>query len=187
MTRNRPSDLTNPKRNSFGLKYSSNGMILGTKGDVETFFLVLNDLVSVGALSSQYSTIAHDLYRTLVNSENLALFKLQTQQLKQEFSNISTDQIDWEKYPYNREIGEFDYESKRIDPTKPTLFDVFEKFFVGFQNAEYWIEESISRNGKYSRLIVSPTEIYTGHKYKKFTDADFLAAVDDPLWLREPA
>ncbi|WP_198591857.1 hypothetical protein [Tsuneonella flava] len=161
--------------------------MLGTKGDVETFFLLLNDLISEGILEDCYLTISHDLYRTLVNGYNLERFKKEASKLKEAFSALSSDRFAWDRYPFNREDGAFDYQQRRIDPGKPALLDVFERFFVGFDKAPFWVEESLSRNGKCSRLIVAPTEIRTGRKFRKFTDAEFLEASADPLWLRGPA
>ncbi|MGI9375215.1 MAG: hypothetical protein ACR2PC_03795 [Tsuneonella suprasediminis] len=188
MTRNRPSDLVDQRRNSFGLVFPNHSFMLGTKGDVETFFLLLNDLISEGVLEDCYPTISHDLYRTLVNGYNLERFKKEASELKEAFSALSSDRVAWDRYPFNREEGAFDYQHRRIDPAKPTLLDVFEKFFAGFEKAPFWVEKYLAKGMKdFPRIVVSPTEIRTDRKFRKFTDAEFLEASADPLWLREPA
>jgi len=133
--RNRPTDLLNQKRNSFGLKYPNNSRVLGTKGDVETFFLVLNDLVSSKVIEDRFQTISHDLYKTLINYRNIDDFIIETLELKDTFSMIEANSIDWTKYPYNRQIGKFDYQQMAIDVNKHKLLDVFHKFFNAFEDA----------------------------------------------------
>lgn len=187
MPQNRPSDLVDQRRNSFGLAFPNHTVMLGTKGDVETFFLVLNDLISNGFLEDRYKTISHDLFRTLVNSKNFKEFKIETEDLKVRFSEILSSRIDWKKYPFNREMGIFDYQKKCIDPKKKNISDVFFRFFEGFEKSHFWIEESLARGGKYSRIIISPTEIRSSRKFKKIPDEELMRSVDNPMWLQEPA
>ena len=100
--KNQQSDLTNPTRNSFGFKYPNNHAIIGTKGDVLTFFLVLNDLISQRILENEYETLSHDLYRTMVNYRNVERFEIEKDKLKTTFTTLDSGLVDWEKYPYNR-------------------------------------------------------------------------------------
>ena len=100
--RNRPSDLLDQKRNSFGVKYPNNSRIIGTKGDVETFFLLINDLVSDDIIENRFQTISHDLYRTLINHRNLDKFITESIALKNALSMIEPSSVDWNKYPFNR-------------------------------------------------------------------------------------
>jgi len=182
-----PSDLLEKGRNSFGFRYPNNVKILGTKGDVHTFFWVLHDLIATGILADNYMTITHDLYRTLVNHENFEAFKEEVPQLKSALGEIKSDNITWEDYPFNRNKGTFDYQNCRIDPTRETLADVFQSFFSTLEKVPFWIQRYLDRgNIKHNRLYVSPAEIITGLKFKKYSTQDFLDAVDDPLWLREP-
>lgn len=138
-------------------------------------------------MEDRYTTISRDLYRTLVNEENLERFKTETANLKAEFAKISSDQIKWERYPFNRNYGLFDYQKCLIDPEKPTLLDVFEKFFKVFKDAPFWVEKYLAKGMKnFPRIIVSPTEIVSELKFGKLMDSDFKNSADDPLWLREP-
>lgn len=187
MTQNRPSDLLDQRRNSFGFQYPNNVCIIGTKGDVQTFFLVLNDLIAMGWLADAYQTISQDLYRTLVNADNFERFRQEAPALKEAFANIPTARIDWDKYPFNREEGQFDYQQKRIDISRPNLAEVFQKCFKAFEDAPFFIQKYLDRGMKdFPRLYTSPTEIITGNMLSKLPDEDFLDAVDDPLWLRVP-
>ena len=184
--RNRPSDLLDQKRNSFGVKYPNNSRIIGTKGDVETFFLLINDLVSDDIIENRFQTISHDLYRTLINHRNLDKFITESIALKNALSMIEPSSVDWNKYPFNRKIGKFDYQNKSIDITKPNLYDVFHKFFEAFEDAPFWVKKYLGQDMiNFPRIIVSPTEMGAGRKFKKYTDQDFLDAENSPLWLRE--
>lgn len=184
--RNRSTDLLDQKRNSFGLKYPNNSKILGTKGDVETFFLLLNDLVANNIIEDRFQTISHDLYRTLINHRNIEKFISESVELRNAFSRIESSSVDWNKYPYNRQVGEFDYQKKFIDITKPKLVDVFHRFFSAFEDAPFWVKKYLEQGMiNFPRIIVSPTEIGTGRKFKKYTDEDFIDSSQQPLWLRD--
>jgi len=186
LDKNNPTDLLDEKRNSFGLHFPNHNFILGTKGDVQTFFVLLNDMINKGVLPDRYKTISYDLYRTLINGRNLQEFEEQTVLLKQEYSRISTKSIAWEKYPYNRNYGIYDYQQTCIDPTKSSLLNVFQKFFIAFEKTPFWVNRYLERGMKnFPRVIVAPTEVVSGLKYKDYLDQDFLDAADDPFWLRE--
>ncbi len=180
--------MLSTERNSFGLVFPNHSFVLGTKGDVETFFLLLNDLISEGALKDRYSSISHDLYRTLVNRDNIKRFKEEAGSLKEEFTRIRANQVEWGRYPFNREYGKFDYQHCQINPNKETLLDVFGKFFDGFEKAPFWVEKYLAKEiPNFARIIVSPTEISTDRKFRKFLDSEFQNSSSSPLWLRHPA
>ena len=185
--KNRPSDYVNQDRNSFGFKYPSNTMIVGTKGDVETFFLIVNDLIAQGILENSYRSISHDLYKTLINYRNLDDFITETAALKSKFATITSTKVEWEKYPFNRERGNYDYQQLTINPAKPNLLDVFSGFFKIFEVAIFFVKDDIDNSDlpNFARLIVAPTEYSAIRRYKKYTDDDFINAEDSPLWLRE--
>jgi len=187
MTRNRPSDLTEATRNSFGLKYPNNSVILGTKGDVLTFFLLLDDLISSNTIEDRYQTISIDLHKTLINHRNIEDFSSQATALGQQFSQISSKSVDWKKYPFTTVRGNYDYEKCKIDTNKQNLNLVFSRFFKALNDAPFWVNRYIDKGMEnFPRIIVAPTEIHTGRKFKEFTDEDFLNAHPNPLWKREP-
>jgi len=78
---------------------------------------------------------------------------------------------------------------KLFDFSQDSLAKVFTRYYKAMSDASEWMNISLKReSSKYvPRIIVAPTEIKTRYKYKKFKDSDFLAAADNPLWLREPS
>lgn len=187
-TLDRPTDLLNTQRNSFGFQFPNNDFILGTKGDVHTFFLVINDLIQMKTIKDDYSTISYDLYRTFVDRNNLVEFKEQWPALQLALGEVAPDQLDWSEYPNNKTVGEFDYQKNLLDLSKSSIAEVFSRYFFAMSNACEWMDIALAREkNKYTpRIIVSPTEIRSSRKFQLLDDETLLAAADDPLWLREP-
>ena len=103
-------------------------------------------------------------------------------QVKQVFSTLPSDAIDWKGFK-KKAI------QSRLDPTKKTLAEIFEKYFEGFthcvESAKVNYEGFKSYPGyKYEpvRLVVADQPWFMVEKNRSLEEYDSL--IDEPFWLR---
>ncbi len=151
---------------------------LGPVSDVVLFFECLNIYVVRGRPEQDWSLLTDRLYRRYLRLEELPAASKLMEQVEQIFATLPNTVVKWNE----KMIGESN--DSWLDPIKPTLAEIFEKYFDHFA---YCVESAQVFFDSWKSYLpvktsISDTSGYTVDKKRPLEDYDTLAG--EPFWLQ---
>ena len=101
---------------------------VGPASDVKGFFNVVLSLLENGTNGSKYPWVMEKLYRGSLAYDDLYKVKNELDSIKNEFSAILPDNIEWSSFGIDKNHSRLNFEGR-------SLFSVFERFFKAFDEA----------------------------------------------------
>jgi hypothetical protein len=157
---------------------------LGSKTDIHLFFDCLNTYVVAKHLEQDWSLLSDRLYKRYLRLNELDAALALMEQVRKKFAALPSNAIDWQDYEETNAAT-----NNRLDTSKGTLADVFERFFENFvrccESAKNSYEMFKSYAGyKYEpvRFIVTDIPWFTAENMRPLEEYDALDG--EPFWTR---
>jgi len=155
---------------------------LGPVSDVILFWECIDHYAIQPHPEQDWSLLTDRLYRRYLKLEELDQASFLMDQIKEIFQNLPSSSVDWDALPK-------DPEQTRLDPTSPTLADIFKRYFehfdhcVGSAKLSHYGLDSIPGYGyKPVKTVISDIPAYFLDKKRSLEEYDTLEG--DPFWLR---
>ena len=150
---------------------------LGTDSDMQLFFECISYYVLSKYPDQNWSIITDRLYRRYLKLEELDDAESLMKIVEKEFRQLNRESVDWS----NVESGETQSD---LDRSKPTLFEIFSRYFRSFYRCIEFALFEYNDLKFYRPIMVSITTIPDYHNYEKISLSVFdnLKSDDKPIW-----
>lgn len=151
---------------------------LGPASDMVLFFECLSIYVERQYPEQNWSLLTDRLYRRYLRLEDLDAASALMEQARGIFAELPSSAVEWEP----RMVG--NEEKTWLDPTQPTLGDVFKKYFEHFRSARTSAESFLEAFNIYQpvRVVISDLAGFARDKNKPLAEYDLLEG--RPFWLQ---
>lgn len=152
---------------------------VGPASDVKAFFKLVLSLLENGTKGSKYPWVVEKLYRGSLAYDELYKVKSELDTIKNEFSAISPDNIEWSSFGIDKNHSRLNFEGR-------SLFSVFERFFKAFDEALESTEVYYQSFNDYIPVRVGFTDAphYIDDVNRTSEQYNSLVQNDEPFWLR---
>ena len=157
---------------------------LGSKTDIHLFFDCLNTYVVAMHTEQDWSLLSDRLYKRYLRLNELDAALALMEQVRKKFAALPSNAIHWQDYEETKAAT-----NNRLDTSKGTLADIFERFFENFvrccESAKNSHEMFKSYAGyKYEpvRFIVTDIPWFTAENMRPLEEYDALDG--EPFWTR---
>jgi hypothetical protein len=152
---------------------------VGPASDVKVFFNVVLSLLENGTKGSKYPWVMEKLYRGSLAYDDLYKVKNELDSIKNEFSAILPDNIEWSSFGIDKNHSRLNFEGR-------SLFSVFERFFKAFDEALESTEVYYQSFNDYIPVRVGFTDAphYIDDVNRTSEQYNSLVQNDEPFWLR---
>ena len=150
---------------------------LGTDIDMQLFFECISYYVLSKYPDQNWSIITDRLYRRYLKLEELDDAESLMKIVEKEFKQLNREAVDWS----NVESGEAQSD---LDRSKPTLFEIFSRYFRSFYRCIEFALFEYNDSKFYRSIMVSITTIPDYYNYEKISLSVFdnLKPDDKPIW-----
>ena len=150
---------------------------LGTDSDMQLFFECISYYVPSKYPDQNWSIITDRLYRRYLKLEELDDAESLMKIVEKEFRQLNRESVDWS----NVESGETQSD---LDRSKPTLFEIFSRYFRSFYRCIEFALLEYNDLKFYRPIMVSITTIPDYYNYEKISLSVFdnLKSDDKPIW-----
>jgi len=152
---------------------------VGPASDVKGFFNVVLSLLENGTKGSKYPWVMEKLYRGSLAYDDLSKVKNELDSIKNEFSAILPDNIEWSSFGIDKNHSRLNFEGR-------SLFSVFERFFKAFDEALECTEVYYQSFNEYIPVRVGFTDAphYIDDVNRTSEQYNALGSNDEPFWLQ---
>ncbi|CAM6992527.1 hypothetical protein FR773_17245 [Leclercia adecarboxylata] len=152
---------------------------VGPASDVKGFFNVVLSLLENGTKGSKYPWVMEKLYRGSLAYDDLSKVKNELDSIKNEFSAILPDNIEWSSFGIDKNHSRLNFEGR-------SLFSVFERFFKAFDEALECTEVYYQSFNEYIPVRVGFTDAphYIDDVNRTSEQYNALGPNDEPFWLQ---
>lgn len=157
---------------------------LGSKTDIHLFFDCLNTYVVAKHSEQDWSLLSDRLYKRYLRLNELDTALILMEQVRKIFAALPSNAIDWQDYEATKATT-----NNRLDTSKGTLADVFEKFFEKFMRCCEAAKINYEMFKSYAgyeyepvRFIVTDTPWSTAENMRSLEEYDALDG--EPFWTR---
>lgn len=157
---------------------------LGSKTDIHLFFDCLNTYVVSKYLEQDWSLLSDRLYKRYLRLNELDAALALMEQVRKKFAALPSNAIDWQDYEGTKATT-----NNRLDTTKGTLADVFERFFENFVRCSESAKNSYEMFKSYAgykyepvRFIVTDIPWFTAENMRPLEEYDALDG--ESFWVR---
>jgi hypothetical protein len=157
---------------------------LGSVTDVCFFFDLIKHFVVNKYPDQDWSLLTDRLYKRYLKFEELEPAAALMAQVKQVFAALPRDSVDFEGYEESKAT-----KNNQLDSTKATLADIFEDFFVVFNEAceelKYYYEKYPDETWYHAlplRFVI--TDLIPCSRERDRPLAEYDALEDKPFWLQ---
>ena len=152
---------------------------VGPASDVKGFFNVVLSLLENGTKGSKYPWVMEKLYRGSLAYDDLYKVKNELDSIKNEFSAILPDNIEWSSFGIDKNHSRLNFEGR-------SLFSVFERFFKAFDEALECTEVYYQSFNEYIPVRVGFTDAphYIDDVNRTSEQYNALGPNDEPFWLQ---
>ncbi len=152
---------------------------VGPASDVKGFFNVVLSLLENGTKGSKYPWVMEKLYRGSLAYDDLSKVKNELDSIKNEFSAILPDNIEWSSFGIDKNHSRLNFEGR-------SLFSVFERFFKAFDEALECTEVYYQCFNEYIPVRVGFTDAphYIDDVNRTSEQYNALGPNDEPFWLQ---
>jgi len=151
---------------------------LGPVKDMILFFDCIDYFVVKHHPEQDWSLLTDRLYRRYLRLEELELARKLMQQVKEIFSKLASDEVDWGQGIQG------DVNQTWLDARQPTLDIIFSKYFEKFNEAVDSALYFTKANGEYFpvRISITSSFIFFLESNRPLEQYDNLTATDEPFW-----
>jgi hypothetical protein len=157
---------------------------LGSKTDIHLFFVCLNTYVVAKHSEQDWSLLSDRLYKRYLRLNELDAALVLMEEVRKIFAALPSNAIDWQDYEATKATT-----NNRLDTSKGTLADVFEKFFEKFMRCCEAAKISYEMFKSYAgyeyepvRFIVTDIPWSTAESMRSLEEYDALDG--EPFWTR---
>lgn len=162
---------------NIGFYVTSNIKKIGPKDDILAFFQLVNELAVKRHPGTDWSLITDRFYKRYLKWEELEPASALMQRIKEVFTNIPTDKIDWRSLGIDK--------NTQLNLQSQSVAEVFERFFKSFKDfygyALLWKKEDNTYTQPF-RIIVAEIPECLKDEQRPLSDYDNLEG--EPFWLR---
>lgn len=155
---------------------------LGPATDVQLFFDCLDQYVAQKYSEQDWSLLTDRLYRRYLRLAELDAASALMEQVKQVFAVLPNSAIEWQDISV-------DLSKTRLEPQKPTLADIFSKYFEHFSHCVESAKISYEGFKSYSgynyepvRIVIADQPWFIVEKKRPLAEYDVLSG--PPVWQR---
>ena len=153
---------------------------LGPVSDVVLFFQCIESFAVFDRPEVDWSVLTEKLYRRYVDIDSLPQARALMAEVRTAFAQVRSSAVEWNQ-------GMRDDPSKSIlDPTRPTLADVYARYFELFEHAaesSRLFHETWGYQVPLQTIISDMPRMMVESK-RPLTEYDALSGADKPFWLR---